>query len=212
MTKKLVGKRVIEVATTDIEAQQIAAVEAWLDHVVIGLNLCPFAAKPRRNKQIRIQVCGCEGELELLEALQAELTLIDEHPVTSETEGSAGAALIETTQVETTLLVIPNMLLDFDVYNQFLDKVDALLESFSWVGEYQVASFHPQYCFGGVAADSAENLTNRSPYPLLHIIREASIETALAHYANPELIPERNIETVSQLSEDEKKHMFAYLF
>jgi len=179
----------------------IKAVEQWLEQVVIGLNLCPFASKPYREKQVRIQVCNAVTELALLETLQDELRLIDESPVTD-----AG------TGIETTVLVIPNMLHDFDDYNQFLDLVDALLEEFSWTGEYQIASFHPQYCFGGVAPASPENLTNRSPYPLLHIIRETSIEAALEHYADPEGIPERNIERVSALSEEETRRLFSYLF
>lgn len=179
------------------EQAQIAAVERWLEQVVIGLNLCPFAARPHRNKQIRMRVCNSETEHDLLEALQTELTLIDERPAT---------------EIETTLLVVPNMLLDFSDYNQFLDLVDALLEEFAWAGEYQVASFHPHYCFAGVAPESPENLTNRSPYPLLHIIREASIETALEHYVAPEDIPRRNIEKVSALSEAEKRRLFAFLF
>ena len=172
-------------------------VQQWLEQVVIGLNLCPFAAKPNRNKQIRIQVCDSDTELGLLEMLQAELTSLDENPAS---------------ELETTLLVIPNMLHEFDDYNQFLDLVDALLDEFEWAGEYQVASFHPQYCFAGVAPDSPENLTNRSPYPLLHIIREASIEAALEHYDDPEGIPERNIEKMHALSEDEKRRLFGYLY
>lgn len=173
------------------------AVQQWLEQVVIGLNLCPFAAKPNRNKQIRIQLCDSDTELAVLEMLQAELTALDETPVS---------------ELETTLLIIPNLLHDFDDYNQFLDLVDALLDEFEWAGEYQVASFHPQYCFAGVAPDSPENLTNRSPYPLLHIIREASIEAVLEHYDNPKAIPQRNIEKVSALSEDEKRRLFSYLF
>jgi hypothetical protein len=146
---------------------------------------------------VRIQLCECDTELSLLETLQAELTLIDEKPAS---------------EIETTLLVITNMLANFDDYNQFLDLVDGLLDEFEWAGEYQVASFHPQYCFAGVAPESPENLTNRSPYPLLHIIREASIEAALEHYENPEAIPARNIEAMVGLSEDEKRRLFSYLF
>lgn len=179
------------------EASQINAVQQWLEQVVIGLNLCPFASRPYQEKRVRIQVCNADSELVLLETLQEELRLIDEKPAA---------------EIETTVLVIPNMLGDFNDYNQFLDLVDALLDDFEWAGEYQVASFHPQYCFAGVAPDSAENLTNRSPYPLLHIIREASIEAALEHYENPEAIPERNIEKVKALSEDEKRRLFGYLF
>jgi uncharacterized protein len=195
---------------SDNEHDIIQAVEQWLDEVVIGLDLCPFAAKPRRKQQVRICVCKDESEQAILECLQAELTLIDERPVLEAAKAKANNSHFP--GLETTLLVVPHLLADFDDYNQFLDVVDALLEQFDWLGDYQVASFHPQYCFAGVPADSAENLTNRSPYPLLHIIREASIASALAHYDNPELIPERNIERVCNLSEAEKRQLFAYLF
>lgn len=193
--------RVIEIVNAENEISPEKAVEQWLEQVVIGLNLCPFASKPHRQKQVRIRVCDADAELTLLETLQDELRLIDESPVTE-----AG------TGIETTVLVIPSLLQHFDDYNQFLDLVDALLDEFDWAGEYQIASFHPQYCFAGVAPDSPENLTNRSPYPLLHIIREASIEAALEHYDDPEGIPERNIEKMHALSEDEKRLLFAYLY
>ena len=137
-----------------------------------------------------------DTETSLLETLQSELVLIDGRPIE---------------EIETTLLVIPNLLHDFDAYNQFLDLVDALLEEFEWTGQYQVASFHPQYCFAGVAPDSPENLTNRSPYPLLHIIREVSIENALQHYADPENIPIRNIEKMNALSTADRCRLFPYL-
>ena len=179
------------------ESAQKQAVQQWLEQVVIGLNLCPFAAKPYRDNQVRIQVCDSDTELGLLETLQAELTLLDERPVS---------------EIETTVLVIPKLLQDFEDYNQFLDLVDGLLDEFEWAGEYQVASFHPQYCFAGVAPESPENLTNRSPYPLLHLIREASIEAALEHYDDPEGIPERNIKRMKALSEEEKRRLFAYLY
>lgn len=189
--------RGVKSVNTESETSPIKAVEHWLEQVVIGLNLCPFAARPYQEKRVRIQVCEADTELALLEALQAELTLIDEKPAS---------------EIETTLLVIPNMLQSFDDYNQFLDLVDALLDDFEWAGEYQVASFHPQYCFAGVAPDSPENLTNRSPFPLLHIIRDASIEAALEHYGDPEGIPERNIEKMNALSEEERRRLFSYLF
>ena len=195
---------------TPTKASQIKEVERWLEDVVIGLNLCPFAAKPFGNGKIRIEVFEDDTEAGLLEMLQSELTLMDDRPIekppTDEqpTEGTE-------TGIETTLIVIPNMLHEFDAYNQFLDLVDALLDTFSWTGQYQIASFHPQYCFAGTAPDSPENLTNRSPYPLLHIIREASIETALQHYANPENIPDHNIEKMKALSAADKRRLFPHL-
>ena len=134
-----------------------AAVRHWIETVVIGLNLCPFAARPFRAGQVRIHVSDCTDELELLTELQLELTRLDETPAA---------------ELETTIIAIPRMLADFLDYNDFLDRVDDLLEQFGWVGEYQLASFHPQYQFAGTQADDAENLTNRSPVPLLHILRD----------------------------------------
>ena len=199
---------------------QIKTVERWLKDVVIGLNLCPFAAKPFGDKKIRIEVFEGDTETGLLEILQSELTIIDSNriddkPIDSKPTDNRSADEQPTksydTGIETTLIVIPNMLYDFENYNQFLDLVDSLLDEFSWTGQYQIASFHPQYCFAGTAPDSPENLTNRSPYPLLHIIREASIETALQHYDNPENIPDRNVENMKALSAAEKRRLFPYL-
>ncbi len=194
-----------DIETSSTRASQIKTVERWLEDVVIGLNLCPFAARPYGDQQIRIEVFEGDTEAGLLEMLQSELSFIDKRPVdhrpAEETQ----------TGIETTLIVIPNLLHDFDVYNQFLDLVDALLDEFSWAGQYQIASFHPQYCFAGTEPDSPENLTNRSPYPLLHIIRESSIETALQHYPNPENIPDQNIEKMKALSTDDKRRLFPHL-
>ena len=189
-----------DTAITSTRNSQIKTVERWLKDVVIGLNLCPFAAKPFGDKRIRIEVFGGDTEAGLLEMLQAEISLIDEQ--LAEETG---------TGIETTLIIIPNMLHNFDTYNQFLDLVDALLDKFSWTGQYQIASFHPQYCFAGTVPESPENLTNRSPYPLLHIIREASIETALQHYPNPENIPDQNIAKMKALSTDDKRRLFPHL-
>lgn len=172
-------------------------VRQWLAEVVIGLNLCPFAAKPFQDKQIRFQISHCHDEACLLEALQSELSLL---------------ALKPTTELETTLLIIPEMLADFDRYNQFLNLVDALIEQQQWQGIFQVATFHPNYQFGGTLPEDDENLTNRSPYPILHLIREASLERVLKHYPNPEAIPEQNIERVQSLTLAEKKRLFPYLF
>ncbi len=195
---------------TSIKASQIKAVEYWLKQVVIGLNLCPFAAKPYGDQQIRIEVFDGDTEVGLLEMLQSELTIIDGRPTD---QRPIDERLIEETEagIETTLIVIPNLLQDFNAYNQFLDLVDALLDEYSWTGQYQIASFHPQYCFAGVAPDSPENHTNRSPYPLLHIIREASIETALQHYPDPENIPVRNIEKMNNLSAEDRQRLFPHL-
>lgn len=183
---------------TNIDKEVITQqIQQWLDDVVIGLNLCPFASTPNRNKQIRIHICDSDKEEILLQELQSELMLIDTEPAK---------------KLETTLLVIPYMLADFQDYNQFLDLVDALLREFEWEGDFQIASFHPQYRFAGTTLNDSENLTNRSPYPILHIIREASLDAALTHYTEPEKIPAQNIIRMESLSEAEKKQLFPYLF
>jgi len=173
------------------------SVNQWLDQVVIGLNLCPFASKPFRDKQIRLSISQSTSDANLLEDLQTEINLLAE----SKQEN-----------IETTLLIVPNMLDDFYDYNDFLEYVDALIEGNEWEGIFQVATFHPNYQFGGTEPEDAENLTNRAPYPILHILREASLEKAIAHYPNPELIPEHNIETVCGLSQQQKIALFPYLF
>jgi uncharacterized protein len=177
----------------DQTATIVTQVEQWLDRVVIGLNLCPFAAEPRRQQQIRFQVSPSTNPSDLLADLQSELRHLSQRPAT---------------ELETTLLIIPHSLEDFADYNDFLDLADRLLQQFGWEGDFQIASFHPHYQFADTQPDDAENLTNRSPYPLLHILREDSVETALDSYSNPELIPDRNIEQMRNLSEDQKRALF----
>ncbi len=176
--------------------KNIQAVECWLDEVVIGLNFCPFAAKPRRNDQVRFVSSKATSEELLLADLQDELTLLDQTP---------------SAEIETTLLIVPEMLADFYDYNQFLDLVDELLVQFEWEGVFQVASFHPDYCFADAEPDSVENLTNRSPCPILHIIREDSIEKALENISDPDEVYERNIQTMKNLKPDQIKTLFSHL-
>lgn len=180
-----------------MDEQIIADIEQWLDQVVIGLDLCPFAARPRREKRVRIAVSHARNAEVLLDDLQAELEHLADTPVEA---------------LETTLLAIPDMLGDFAEYNDFLDAVDLWMEQFGWEGELQVASFHPQYQFADTEADDPGNLTNRSPWPLLHIIREESLEKAIEHYPDIEGIPERNVERMKTLSAEERARLFPYLF
>ncbi|EGR1696130.1 DUF1415 family protein [Vibrio parahaemolyticus] len=185
-----------ETPNTDINAitQQV---DQWLNDVVIGLNLCPFAAKPQRNKQIKIFVSEATQEEALLEDILLQLIELS----TTEPE-----------KLETTLVVVPNMLQDFWDYNFCIDWVEGLIKQQDWEGIFQVATFHPDYCFGGAAPEDDENLTNRSPYPIFHLIREESMEKVLQHYPDPESIPDTNIARVSALSEEERKKLFPYLF
>ncbi|CAH1579387.1 DUF1415 domain-containing protein [Vibrio owensii] len=185
-----------ESSNTDINAIT-EQVDQWLNDVVIGLNLCPFAAKPQRNKQIKIFVSEASQEEALLEDILLQLIEL------SSTEPE---------KLETTLVVVPNMLQDFWDYNFFIDWVEGLIKQQGWEGIFQVATFHPDYCFGGAEPEDDENLTNRSPYPVFHLIREESMEKVLKHYPDPESIPDTNIARVSALSEEERKKLFPYLF
>ena len=179
-------------ALNDIEQ----TVQQWLNDVVIGLNLCPFAAKPQRNKQIKIHVSSDKTENDLLESIYLQLKELDETPPQ---------------ELETTLVVAPYLLEDFEDYNQLLDLVEGLVVQLGKSGIYQIASFHPDYCFYGTEPEDAENLTNRSPYPIFHLIREESMEKVLKHYPDPEAIPERNIDCVENLTPEQIKQLFPYL-
>lgn len=152
-------------------------VRSWVERTVVGLGLCPFAGKVFREDMVRYVVTGADSESALLRALRYELGRVE----------------------ETTLLIHPRVLADFDAYNQFLDRVDALLEAMELVGVYQVASFHPGYRFEGTEADCPTNRTNRSPYPMLHVLREDRLSEAVDSYADVHLIPERNMALMRKL-------------
>ncbi|MEQ8704609.1 MAG: DUF1415 domain-containing protein [Phaeodactylibacter sp.] len=150
----------------------------WLEQIVIGLDFCPFAVKPFRLGQIRIQVSSAISPEALSQDLIAEGRLLLSHPYR---------------EIETTLLVHPYVLTDFADFNDYLWGVEQLVRKEGWEGVLQVASFHPEYQFAGEAPNAVSNYTNRSPYPMLHLIREDRLEEALEHYEAPEEIPERNI-------------------
>jgi len=169
----------------------VTATRHWVETVVVDLNLCPFAKRELVRDRIRFTVSTATDEEQLIQDLEKELRWLQDNPA-----------------VETTLLVHPEVLTDFEDYNQFLDLVEVLISQMRLSGELQVASFHPDYQFHGTEPDDVENTTNRSPYPMLHLIREASIGAAIANYPDPEGIPERNIETVERLG---REHMKALL-
>ncbi|TVP57776.1 MAG: DUF1415 domain-containing protein [Halomonadaceae bacterium] len=158
----------------------------WVERVVVGLNLCPFARKPLAAGQVRIAVSDARTEEALLETLNEELLWLEAQPVS---------------EAETTLLVVPHILADFLDYNDFLHLANGLLQRFGWEGEFQIASFHPQYQFAGTEPEDAENYSNRSPMPMLHLLREASLDQAVASHPAPEQIPERNIAALNQLGQ-----------
>jgi len=160
----------------------INATKNWVDHFVIQLNLCPFAKAEISKKTVRFEVSTSTSEEQLLQHLQDELNHLTQHP-----------------EVETTLLIHPRVLTDFVAYNSFLEYCDDLLEYMQFDGIYQIASFHPDYQFADTSIDDAENFSNKSPYPMLHLLREASLDKALVRYPNPENIPLKNIQTLKEL-------------
>ncbi|KGM53344.1 hypothetical protein N800_07840 [Lysobacter daejeonensis GH1-9] len=162
----------------------IAETRRWLERAVIGLNLCPFAKAVYAKQQVRFVLSTANTREALLAQLAEELvSLRDSDPE----------------QVDTTLLVHPHVLNDFLDYNDFLDAADAALEALDLQGVIQVASFHPDYRFAGTADDDIGNHTNRSPHPTLHLLREASIDRAVAAFPDPDVIVERNLQTLDSL-------------
>jgi hypothetical protein len=173
---------------TGFDPEAIAAdVRRWLERAVIGLNLCPFAKAVYVKQQVRIVVSDASTERALLAQLGEELALLRDTPPDT---------------VDTTLLVHPQVLGDFLDYNDFLDDADGLVEAMDLDGVLQVASFHPDYRFADTAPDDPGNLTNRAPWPILHLLREDSIDRAVAAYPDPDGIIERNIETMRELGAD----------
>lgn len=162
----------------------IAVTRLWLEQVVIGLNLCPFAKAVHLKRQIRwVESPACDAE-SLLADLLSELQFL---------------AAADPESVDTTLLVHPHVLNDFLDYNDFLDVADAAVEQLGLDGVLQVASFHPDYQFEGTDPDDPGNLSNRSPFPTLHLLREQSIDRAVAAFPEAATIYERNVETLQRL-------------
>lgn len=174
----------MSIPATPSAEQVIAATRAWVDKAVIGLNLCPFAKSVQVKGQIRYVASPAETPEQLAEELARELTLLQ-------------AAAPE--EIDTTLLVHPGVLTDFYDYNDFLGLADAILAELDLEGELQIASFHPDYQFAGTAPDAIENYTNRSPYPTLHLIREASLDKAVSVFPDAAGIFEKNMETMRRL-------------
>jgi hypothetical protein len=162
----------------------MAQTRAWVDRAVIGLNLCPFAKTVRVKGRVRYVHSAAADVGALLAALCDELRLL------------AGA---DAAQTETTLLIHPQVLTDFADFNDFLTDAEAAVRALGLEGVIQVASFHPQYQFAGTAADDVTNATNRSPYPTLHLLREASIVRAVAVYPDAGTIFEANMRTLRTL-------------
>ena len=166
------------------EDMSIAETRAWVERVVIGLKLCPFAPAPALKGTIRYAMSEAETAEALLEDLAAELQrLVDAPPE----------------RIETTVLIHPRVLQDFADFNDFLDIADEALQTMGLEGEIQIASFHPQYQFAGTGFDDIGNETNRSPYPTLHLLREESVARAVDAFGDTGSISASNLATLEKL-------------
>lgn len=166
------------------EAAVVAAMREWIEKAVIGLNLCPFAKAVYVKNQVRFVVSRAPHLDGFLEDLDRELDFL---------------AAADANEIDTTLLIHPTLLPDFLDFNDFLQFAEAAVGEHGLAGVIQVASFHPHFQFEGTAPDDLGNFTNRAPFPTLHLLREASIERAVAAFPEAETIYERNVETLEAL-------------
>jgi len=170
--------------TADQERTAIEDTQKWLLEAVVGLNLCPFAKAVVVKDMVRYRVCASSEPADVLAMLREELQHLAE---------------ADPDKLDTTLLIAPNALPDFLDFNDFLADCDDVLMDLELDGVLQVADFHPHYQFGGTDVDDIENFTNRTPYPTLHLLREASLDKAVEAYPDASLIFERNIEVLNKL-------------
>jgi len=170
----------------------IKQTQCWLDSVIIEHNICPFAKRERDKGSIRFVVDDAQELSSALENLVLECEHLDDN-----------------TEIETTLFILAKIGRDFNDYLDFLDIASQLLIDQGYEGVYQLASFHPDYCFSGCGEDDPANYTNRSPHPTVHIIREVSLEKALQSYPEPELIPVRNVEYCQKLGLEKMQQLLA---
>jgi hypothetical protein len=170
--------------TADQERIAIEDTQKWLLDAVVGFNLCPFAKAVVVKDMVRYRVCASSEPADVLAMLREELQHLAE---------------ADPDKLDTTLLIAPKALPDFLDFNDFLADCDEVLMDLELDGVLQVADFHPHYQFGGTEVDDIENFTNRTPYPTLHLLREASIDKAVEAYPDASLIFERNIEVLNKL-------------
>lgn len=154
----------------------------WLDEIVIGLELCPFADKVVQNNSIDFTVIDNDNLEQHLHSLSDGFSKLD-----------------ELADIETSLIIFPNAYINFEDYLELLLLGNLLLEDLNYIGTYQLASFHPHYRFDETEEDDASNFSNRSPYPMLHILRESSVELAIKHYDNIDDVPEQNIKRLKKI-------------
>ena len=165
----------------------LAATRHWLEKAVIGLNLCPFAKAVYVKNQVRLVVSQARHADDLLEELDRELDLLVATPAE---------------QIDTTLLIHPTLFDDFLDFNDFLEVAEGVLDEHGLDGVIQLASFHPQFQFDGSEPDDIGNYSNRAPFAMLHLLREESVERAVAIYPEAETIFEKNVETLQKLGHE----------
>ena len=163
-------------------------VRAWLDSFILDLNLCPFARPVIASDTLRISICESDQLQQVAEAFMQELVLMSQ---SSESD------------IATTLLVLPNALEDFEQYLSFIDNAEAVINDMDLAGTIQLASFHPHYLFDGEPEDAASHYSNRSPFPIIHFLREEMMTAVLADFPNPEQIPQRNIDTLTAIGREQ---------
>ncbi len=166
-------------------AEAIQATKNWLEKIVIGFNFCSVARRVWLQDKVAYKVCLSREVLAIIDELAAACKELEQHP-----------------EIETTLLILPHFADSFANYLTLVEGGEYLLEKMGYTGIFQLASFHPAYIFAGTTEADPSNYTNRSPFPMLHLLREDSIERALEHYDDPEGIPERNIELANSKTKD----------
>lgn len=163
----------------------------WIQSFVINLNLCPFAKREMDNESVRIEVSNATELEQGIKDLINEVDYLEAHPA-----------------VGTALLLFPYFLNDFFDYLDFVDLTNEYLKQGGYEGVYQLATFHPEYCFHNTSSNDVTNYTNRSPYPMLHLLREEMLDKAIAYYGDTEVIPQNNIKCLQRIGlEEVKKRM-----
>tara|TARA_Y100000588_G_scaffold95146_1_gene103210 strand:+ start:293 stop:904 length:612 start_codon:yes stop_codon:yes gene_type:complete len=162
----------------------------WVQSFIVALNICPFARHVLVGNRLEINVSTAKDLESALDALMSEIYHLDEN-----------------INVETTLLIFPYQFSDFLEYLNFVEMAEKLLSIHSYEGTYQLATFHPEYCFAHVSTDDVSNYTNRSPYPMLHLLRESSLDKAIDSYGDTSVIPEKNIKLMHQLGLNKIKQL-----
>ena len=168
----------------DNEQQVITQTKNWISKIVIGLNFCPFANREFKNDTIHYQVEYCNTRTDARNAFLKECKRLDKDR-----------------SIATTLLIFPQAFQEFDTYLQFVSFAEKLLQQKGYEGIYQLATFHPLYQFENSAPDDPANYTNRSIYPMLHLLREDQVRKAIQFYGNADEIPERNIQFAREKGE-----------